>query len=295
MPDKPQFVDLEGDRIPSPPSSFFNRLIKDPLLHFLLLAGLLFLAQILFAKEDRDTIVVAASTQSFLFEKEEELLLRPLTDQERSDIVRNFIEEEILVREATKRGFSDSSRIRALLLQNMRFFISGDLPEPTDADLKAFYEENLPLFTSPPSFDLQHVMFQAGTLPPADMLEQLNNSPDPTALGDQDTTFGHTLRFMDQQRLVRSFGSQGAKDALQVLAEGGTWQGPFTAPVGSNHYLRVIKEHPPRRPSLEQARDWVAAQWLAAKSRQLMEEEIDRVRPGYLINVEPLEGARDGG
>ncbi len=272
----------------------FAFLIREPLVHFLVLAGLLFVAQALFARDSRDLIVVDAATQEFLFDREEEFLLRPLADEEKQEIVRSFVEEEILVREAVKRGFSDSSRIRALLLQNMRFFIAGDLPEPTDADLRAYFEANPETFRSPPSFDLEHVMYDADREVPPNVLEQLNSGTDPATLGDAALSYGRTLRFMGQTRLVQSFGSETAQQMLVALESNNDWQGPFSAPTGSVHFVRVIGRNAPKLPEFEAAKDWISTQWMSDTSRALTERELESMEPGYRIEIEPLQGDQSG-
>ncbi len=275
------------------PHSFLFHLVREPLFQFLVLAGLLFIAQALFAKDDRDLIVVDAVTQEYLFDQEAELLLRPLSEAEKQDLVRNFVEEEILVREAVKRGFSDGSRIRALLLQNMRFFIAGDLAEPTEAELKEYFNSNQEKFLSPPSYDLEHVMFNSISEVPPNLLEDLNEGADPTSLGEIDITFGNTLRYMDQKRLVQAFGGETAKEVLAAIDQNDDWQGPFPSQTGTIHFLRVLKENPAQLPEFEQAQDWVATRWMTDKSRELMEKELESVAADYKIEIAPLQKAKE--
>lgn len=276
----------------SAPRGFFSYILREPLAHFLVMAGLLFLVQALFAADERDVIVVDAQTQKFLFEQEEELQLRALSEKEKTEIISNFIEEEILVREAVKRGFSDSSRIRALLLQNMRFFIAGDITEPSDEELRAYFQDNQEMFESPPSVDFDHVMYEAGTPVPADVLNQLRSGADPDTLGDADLAFGRSIRFMTQSRIAQSFGRDAALDVISASADSDAWQGPFVTPSGSTHFLRVIERHPKRVPDFETARDWVSTRWLANQSRALLNQEIEAVASDYKIEIEPVpEGA----
>lgn len=119
-----------------PPRGLVRRILAEPLVHFVGLALGLFVANALLGRDDRDVIVVDTAAQKFLFKQEEDLRLRPLTEKEKAEIVRNYIDEEILVRETKARGFTDSSRIRQLLLQNMRFFIGSDMPDPTGEELR---------------------------------------------------------------------------------------------------------------------------------------------------------------
>jgi len=270
--------------------SLLRRFFREPLLHFLVLAAGLFVAQVIIGGDEREVIVVDAEAQRYLFSQEEDLRLRPLTESDKQRIVDTFIEEEILVREAKARGFTDSSRVRALLLQNMRFFIGSDIPEPTEDDLRAHFEANLDAFTSPPSLDLNHVMFSDPDTVPDGILDSLNQAEDPSTLGDLDTQLGYRLRFLDQRRLVGLFGTEPANDLLSVSADDRDWRGPYVSPTGSIHFLRVINRNPPRTPTYELAQDWISTHWLSAKSDELLDTALDDVRQNYLVVVEPVDG-----
>jgi hypothetical protein len=270
--------------------SLTRRFVREPLLHFLLLAAGLFVAQGIIGGDDREVIVVDAEAQRYLFSQEEDLRLRSLSDDDKQRIVDAFIEEEILVREAKARGFTDSSRVRALLLQNMRFFIGSDIPEPSEDDLRAHFEANRDAFTSPPSLDLNHVMFSDPDTVPDGILDALNQAEDPSTLGDLDTRLGHRLRFLDQRRLVGLFGTEPAKDLLSVSEDDQDWRGPYVSPTGSVHFLRVINRNPPRTPTYELAQDWISTHWLSAKSDELLDAALDDMRQNYLVLVEPKEG-----
>lgn len=273
------------------PKSFLQKFIEEPLLHFLLLAACLFVVHSLIGIEDKDLIVVDAEAQKYLFKQEQDLRLRPLTDEEKKRIIENYIEEEILVREAKARGFTDSSRIRALLIQNMRFFLSSDVPEPAEDDLRAHFEANKDDFTSPPSLNLNHVMFKDSVSVPEDILQALDEAEDPSKIGEFDTQLGYDIRFLDQRRLVGLFGADTAKELLSVPKGDKSWHGPIEAPNGSVHFLRVTAHNPPRTPDFETARDWVSTHWLSSKSRALIDASLTDMRENYQVEVQLVEGS----
>ena len=186
-----------------------------------------------------------------------------------------------------KRMFCNSSARTRELSENPRFFIAGDIPEPTEDDLKTYFETNIDRFTSPPSFDLDHVMFNADSTPPPDLIEQLNAGADPARFGDGDLTFGRVMRFMTQTRMVQSLGPDAAREALAALDGNERWQGPFVAPTGSQHFLRVVTRNAPTVPEFNRARDWIATQWLADKSREMLDEELRKVAAEYRIEIIP--------
>lgn len=286
--------DHESDRTVNEPKSDATKIVRaifgEPLFQFLIVAGLLFAAQTIFAKDDREVIVVETATQQYLFDQEAELLLRPLTEVEKKEIVRNFIEEEILVREAVKRGFSDSSRIRALLLQNMRFFIAGDIPEPTEAELQEYFENNSEKFQSPLSYDFEHVTFASSGDVPETVINDLNEAGAAIVQGNAGIYSGGTLRYMDQRRLVQAFGAETAKEILKTVDKGESWHGPFLSQTGTVHFLKVSKENPPSLPDFLEVKDWVGTQWLSDKSRELMDKELQAVESDYVVEIVPPSG-----
>ncbi len=281
-----------SEKTPADPPRGMARLIREPLVHFLVLAVLLFVAQSALVGDAREEIFVDAATQEFLIDRERQLTLQDPGPEARARLLESFIEEEILVREATKRGFTDSSRVRALLIQNMRFFITGDIPEPTDEMLRTFFESEKDSFQSPPSVDLDHIVFEDPAQVPADLLDRLNAGDDPGQYGDLDLTYGRIMRFMDTRRLSAAFGVEGAERVLAIAEGDESWHGPITSPQGMTHFVRVARRNAPATPEFETARDWIATQWVAAEARRALDDALAVMREDYRITVEPLGPVR---
>ena len=267
-------------------------LAREPLFHFLILAGLLFVAQALFGETQREEIFVDAQTQRFLVEQDRDLTLVEPTPERIDALVTAFIEEEILVREARKRGFADNARIRALLAQNMRFFISGDVPQPTEEELRAYFEENRERFESPPSFDLEHLAYDDPAAVPEGLIGTLNAGADPNDFGDFNLAYGRVMRLMEVRRLTAAFGPDNAIEILAIDRDDSGWHGPFIAPQGSAHFIRIMAHNAPQVPEFEVASEWIAAQWQTDKSREVMDAEMNALREGYRITVEPLDAGQ---
>lgn len=103
-------------------SRLWDSIRREPLVHFLGLAALLFVAHAVFLDDDKEVITIDIATQEFLIKQQEDLLLRLLSVEEKAEAIESFIDDEILVREARRKGLDNSSRIRRLLIQNMHFF-----------------------------------------------------------------------------------------------------------------------------------------------------------------------------
>ncbi len=264
-----------------PSNGIWTSLKREPLVHFLGLAALLFVANAVFSGDDREVITVDVATQEYLIQQRQSLLLRDMSDEEKAAAVENYIEEEILVREARKRGFENSSRIRALLIQNMRFFITSETPEPTEDDLRAYFEDNIERFETKPSITYQHVFFSDPDTVPADTLEVLRNGVDYRSIGDT-TTFTSKLTRADERLIVATFGREQAAAILGIEDE--QWHGPFNSPTGV-HFVRVAEHHPSSRPAFDAANRWLEREWLMAKSREIVARQLAAMRENYRIDV----------
>ena len=263
------------------PGGAWSFIRREPLVHFLGIAALLFVANAVFQGDDREVISVDLETQEYLVTAQEELILRPLTDEERQDIIDNFIEEEVLVREARARGFDDSSRIRALMIQNMRFFLSNELPTPSEADLRAHYENNPDRFTTRPRATYERVFFADPASVPADILEQLNQGADFAEFGDPLTS--PVLRQADMQALVTVFGPDAARRILEI--DDDRWHGPFES-SGGMHFLRVREKYESQTPAFDDIRNWIENDWQMFMSRKSIEDALAEMLDNYIIDIE---------
>jgi hypothetical protein len=80
---------------------YWKALSREPLAHFLALAALLFVAYELLAPSEREPIVIVQANIDELVRQQEELLARPLTEDERRAVVETAIDDEVLLREHT--------------------------------------------------------------------------------------------------------------------------------------------------------------------------------------------------
>lgn len=263
------------------PRGVWTFLKREPLVHFLGLAALLFVGDAVFSGDEREVITVDVATRDYLIEQQQSLLLRDLSDEEKAAAVESFIEEEILVREARKRGFENSSRIRALLLQNMRFFMASDIPKPSEDELNAYFAENMQRFEIKPSVTYEQVFFSDPDAVPADTLDVLRNGADYRAIGDTSAITAKLIRAGERQ-IVATFGREQAPAILGI--DDDQWHGPFTSARGE-HFLRVGERHPGSRPRFESIRDWLEQEWIMAKNREIVDRELALMRENYRIEV----------
>ncbi len=63
--------------------------------------------------------------------------------------------------------------MRKLLIQNMRFFMTSDIPDPTEEELRAYFEDNIERFETEPTITYDYVYFSNPDAVPADTLDVL--------------------------------------------------------------------------------------------------------------------------
>jgi hypothetical protein len=264
--------------------SLREALVREPLIHFLLLAALLFAFDALFSSWRKETIVVDQQTADYLIQQREDLELRTLKPEERRDTIAGFVEEEILFREAYKRGLDKGdSRMRRNMIRKIRGLLVGDVEAPTEEQLRTFFEENRERFASPATWSLEHVYFSdPGQVPPG-LLDELRAGLDMNTVGDIMLSMGKTLPRRSQREIAITFGAAVAPAILEI--EDDRWHGPFESPRGA-HFVRVVSQEPAREASFESVKLYLEDEWMIAQSRKLIEQEVDRLRDDYNVIIE---------
>ena len=135
--------------------SIFSKLLKEPLLHFLLIGvGLFFLFSQLNSDEqsgDTQQIIINKSNLAVLSGTFMEENGVPPTELELQALLETNIREEVLSREAIAVGLDkDDKIIRHRLAQKMQYLFEdvAMVSEPNDEVLKAYFQENMSSFSN---------------------------------------------------------------------------------------------------------------------------------------------------
>lgn len=260
-----------------------SRLLREPLVHFVVLAALLFVLDGVISGGQKETIVVDAPTRDYLIEQREALELRSLTPQERRETIDTFIEDEILYREAYARGLDrGDSRMRRNLVLKMRGLLSGEVEPPTEEQLHAFFDSHPERFERPATWSVEQVFYADATKVPADLLGQLRAGLDPNRAGEDRMTLGRRLPRRTQRELAGVFGPDAARAILAIEDE--QWHGPLESPRGI-HFVRVTARTPSQQASFDAVRPYLEADWTMAQARRAVEQEVARLRDGYEIVI----------
>ena len=144
-----------------------RRVLRDPLLHFAVLAALIFAAHRAFGGDappadeaaDGATIVIDESFLDGLAERER---LATGREPDRDALERDWLREEILVREAERLGLGAHDPIlrqRQVQLAELWLQASVEVPEPSDAELSAILRRDRARYAEPARVTFEHVFF----------------------------------------------------------------------------------------------------------------------------------------
>jgi PPIC-type PPIASE domain len=275
-----------------------RKLLREPLVHFLLLGAVLFAAYGTLVKRTSNEpgkIVVSQFRIEHLAEGFARTWLRAPTTEELEGLIRDYIREEVYYREAMAMGLDrDDTIIRRRLQQKLEFVTENisDFTPPTDEELRVFLQDHPDQFRSERRFTFHQVYLSlerhryslAGDA--ADLLRQLKrsgNSSDTSTLGDP-SLLEHQFANVEATEVAKQFGEKFAS-ALNALPLG-EWQGPVASSYGI--HLVFVEERTERQsPALEAVRDAVRREWLNARRLESNKTFYDGLRRRYIVDIEP--------
>jgi hypothetical protein len=280
---------------------FIGSLLREPLVHFLVLGAALFVVFGLTRETDQPgerRIVVTAGQVEQLAAQFSRTWLRPPTPDELNGLVERYVRSEIYYREALAMGLGqDDPYVRnrlALKLEVLLDDLSAEA-EPADGELARFLEAHAERFAESPRLSFRQVYLNPERHPdPAAeaqrLLKLLRNGADPDRLGDV-SMLASGLDAATPDEIARQFGRDFV--AAQDRLEPGEWNGPIGSPFGM-HLVRVSDRQPARQPELADVRDAVLAEWRDQRRREAKEQAYRRLRKRYEIVMEPEQQAGKG-
>jgi len=280
------------------------KLLHEPLVHFLLLGAMLFGVFALVG--DRGSarasqIVVTPGHLEHLTVSFTRTWQRPPTAQELTELIEDYIREEVLYREAVAMGLDrDDTIVRRRLRQKLEFLAEATVETvtPSDAELQTFLQQHADAFRVEPRLTFQHVYLSrnrhgdATDTAARELLVQLSTgdaATDTAALGDP-FLLSPDFALSSRSEIARLFGDAFAAQ-LQDL-EPGRWAGPIESGYGL-HLVYVRERVDSRVPALEEVRQAVQREWFAARRKAMNEQFYQRLRARYTVIVEQPQAASD--
>jgi len=276
-----------------------SNLFKEPLVQFLLIGACIYAAYALFGASDdeqaRRTVNISEARIANLSAMWEKRWNRPPTEVELVGLVRAWLREDILYREALAMGLDDDDHIiRRRLAQKLEFLTNDivQMQEPDDAEFEAYFSDNVERFRAPDRVTFTHVFFNPDAREDATLddaaaaLARLQAAGEPNGeVIDEGDRFMLQNYFAQASELDirRAMGSGFADSVMQL--EPGRWHGPVLSGFGTHLvYVRNFDEAPP--PELGDVRDDVLSEWRREQTQKLDAEFLESLKSRYEIVIE---------
>ena len=279
----------------------------DPLFQFLGIGALLFAAAGLvrpFADDDRTINVTRADLESYLAAGGGESLaplaragdgaptLDRLNGEQKRALVRSYVEEQALYREARDWGLEDGDLvIRRRLGQSIRFALRPEIAaDPGDPVLRRFHAAHADNYRRPVETSFEHVFFSSEQRGAARALAdaraaQRAGIADWRATGDRfayQRSYGDAGASVIEAQLGAGF--RRALDRLPVVPA--RWEGPVASDSGY-HLVRITARSPARTATFEDARHAVLDDWQRATQKSELDRAVAGVVGRYRTKVDP--------
>ena len=220
---------------------------------------------------------------------------RPPTGRELAGLIDEAVREEILYREARRRGLDRGDAIiRRRLAQKMMFLLedSAEAPARGAGDIETYFAAHAERYHEPRRTTFRHVFLSRERRDPArEATAQLRELR--AGGGDAWRQLGDPFPLLREyagrtdQEIAELFGG-GFASALPALAAG-AWHGPVESAHGV-HLVQVIGRTEPRVPALDEVRDRVAEDLLESRRRERNEAALQTLRQRYEIRMPVLAG-----
>jgi hypothetical protein len=278
------------------------KFLREPLVHFLLLGAAMFVISGLVSEDHGGRpghIIVTQGTIDNLAATFARTWQRPPADQELEGLIRDYIREEVLYREALALGLDRDDTIIRRRLRLKLEFVSEDVAaqaEPRDEELHAYLQAHPEAFAIEPRFTFQQVYLdprRRGAHLAHDVdrllaeLQQLGHDGNFAALGDV-FLLPHQFDSLSATEARKAFGDTFVA-GLSTLTPG-QWQGPVPSGYGV-HLVYVSERTPARIPELAEVRDTVRREWANAQRLEANETFFRSLLQRYTVTIEPPQPA----
>ena len=277
-----------------------KRILREPLLHFLLLGTVIFGAYGFVSKRgshEPGKIVISAGQVAAMTEGFARTWRRPPTREEIEGLIKDRVQEEVYCREAMALGLDkDDTVIRRRLRQKMEF-VTDDvaaLAEPSDEELSSYLKAHAETFGMQRQFTFSQVYLNPerhgenlarDTQQLLAQLQQAGEKAEVSELGDS-FLLEHKFQSLPASEAVKEFGEKFAAKLGELSL--GQWQGPLESGYGV-HLVLVSERTEGRVPALAEVRDAVRREWANARRLEANEKFYQELLKRYVVTIERVE------
>ena len=226
---------------------------------------------------------------------------RPPTGDELTRLVSDRVREEVLYREALALDLDENDvLVRRRLAEKLEMALNdvAATTEPSDDDLRRYFESHPDRYVEPAALTLTHRFFsrdRRGDSVEADARRGLEALAAGGAVDDDSFHAAKTLTLEDAGRLERIFGGAFHDAVLEHAARPRSrhaWFGPVPSAYGT-HVVRVDAYREGRRQMLDEVRETVLDDWRRDHVAARESERYAEMRARYEVDVAPFASIGD--
>ena len=285
-----------------------NKILKEPLAHFLVLGlGLFVLFEIVSGDDaaddskvinvDRASLLTFVQFRMRAFEpKVAEARLDAMSDDELQLLIDDYVREEALHSEALALGMDENDYvIKRRMIQSIEFITNGFVTaatEVSDDDVQAYYESNRQDYYISPYVTFTHVFFdvdrrgldEAVALATVKLAELNRESVPFSAAPQHGDRFPYFVNYVERDRdfVASHFGVEMAEGVFVLEPSDAIWHGPFRSQYGL-HLVKLTHKREGRYPDLAEIYDSVKSDAERASIEERQDEAIQAIVDTYEV------------
>jgi peptidyl-prolyl cis-trans isomerase C len=272
--------------------SRWRKIAREPLLHFALIGAAIFAGAHVaedWKRQQQATIVVDAGLRDRLAQLYRTQFGVAPTASQLEIVVDDYIDDEVLYREALRLGLGEDDEIvRRRLIQKLEFLQRDSAVniDPAESELRAYYDSHPELFSARARVSFSQRYFnpdrggeaQAEARAVTARTELLAGQP---VAGD-DFDAGYDYTALTRPEVERLFGASALVDAL-FSTQAGDWSEPVRSGLGW-HVVKLAATEPPQLLPFEQVLPDVRGAYLHEATSRARRARFDGLRAHYHID-----------
>lgn len=264
-------------------------LLREPLVHFLMLGALVFVAMAGRAPDlGERRIIVDEPVVAGLVNHHVRAFRRPPTAEELDGLIRDHVRGEVYYREALRLGLDTDDEVVKKRLRNKMLAIAGaeaEAAQPSDAELQALLDADPARYAAPPRYRLEQIYLgpDAPALRAAAAAE-IGRIPKGARPSITTQPLPLPARFDDasQTDLAEQLGDDFATALARLPV--GTWMGPVVSGFGL-HLVRIDQRVQPPRPRLADVRQRLENDGRSDAIRKAQDAHLQQLLDSYAVEI----------
>jgi len=267
---------------PEKTKNLVDKLINEPTVHFFVIAVVVFIVYAISNLNGDDVIELDQREIDARILMQEMVSGQPLTSEQQEFITASYVEEQILVKEAVELGLDNDARIHDMLAQKMRHVLSGDIIQPTPAELESFYSSNSELYRAPATVSVDELILDTRNEIPIEIQTLISEGVNSDEILEMASGSSAPLPNANHLDLSNIFAPEFADAVFQ--SQGNEWIGPFSSNRGQ-HFLKIIERSEERIPPMAEIADRVRLDWITQEEEIRLQQEVNKLWDRYEIII----------